>query len=150
MSDRSSGRSLAREFALSVLFASQFHESGSADEIYGDLLRTLEPRGPIDEHAKRLIETVLLEREEIDAAISPALRGWSIDRLATVDRWVLRIGVCELLFFGEVPAGVVIDEAVELAKRFGGPRSGTFVNGVLDGVRRGKSSSALNDQSETA
>ncbi len=142
MSDRSSGRSLAREFAFCVLFASQFHEEGAAEEIYGDLLRTLEPQGPVDDHAKRLIETVLNRWKEIDAAISPLLRSWSIERLASVDRWVLRIGVCELLFFDDVPAGVVIDEAVELAKRFGGPRSGTFVNGVLDGVRRGSSSEA--------
>ncbi len=136
MTDRSSGRSRAREFAFSVLFASQFHEEAGADQVFADLERSLTPERPIDDHARRIVAAVQAEREAIDARIAPLLRDWTVERLANVDRWVLRIGACELIFFDDVPAGVAIDEAVELAKRFGGPSSGTFVNGVLDGLLR--------------
>ncbi len=132
MVSQESGRSRAREFALSVLYAAEFHED--VEQVFEDLLQTPNVGGEIDPFARRLVSGVREHRVAIDAAIVERLQNLTIDRLATVDRIVLRMGACELLFFDDVPAKVVLDEAVELAKRFGGPRSGNFVNGVLDAL----------------
>jgi N utilization substance protein B len=73
---------------------------------------------------------------ELDAAIEAASSNWRLDRIATVDRTILRLGAYELLQEAQTPAAVVLDEAVELAKRFGEEDSPAFVNGVLDAIRR--------------
>ena len=72
---------------------------------------------------------------EIDALLAESTTNWELHRLAAVDRNVLRLGACELLAFPQVPFRVVIDEAVELARRYGGRESPRFVNGVLDALR---------------
>jgi N utilization substance protein B len=72
----------------------------------------------------------------LDAAIAAALTNWRFDRVAAVDRNILRIAAYELLHEPETPSAVIIDEAVEMAKRFGEADSPAFVNGVLDAVRR--------------
>jgi transcription antitermination protein NusB len=73
---------------------------------------------------------------EIDAELRAGLEHWRLPRIAAVDRSVLRIALYEFLFEAETPRIVVIDEAIEVAKKFGGEESGLFVNGVLDGIRR--------------
>ena len=83
--------------------------------------------------AKELVFGVVQARGELDALIAEHARNWRVERMASVDRNVLRVGVYELLH-GDAPAAVVIDEGVELARRFGGERSPAFVNGVLDAV----------------
>jgi N utilization substance protein B len=87
------------------------------------------------EIAERLFRGALREREKSDERISAAAR-WRIDRLAAVERSVLRMAIYELGHERETPSAVILDEAVELAKRFGGADSGAFVNGVLDSIRR--------------
>ena len=72
---------------------------------------------------------------ELDAAITPLLEGWTIDRLANIDRAILRLAIYELRYLS-TPPGVVINEAVELAKRYGTETSGAFVNGVLGALER--------------
>lgn len=88
------------------------------------------------EFAERLVLGVHEHRQELDAEIVGAARNWRLERMATVDRAVLRLAAFELFHGEDVPAPVAIDEAVELAKRFGGAESGAFVNGVLDSIRR--------------
>lgn len=88
--------------------------------------------------AERLVLGVEQHRDSLDAEIVGAARNWRLERMATVDRAVLRLAAFELLHEDDVPAPVAIDEAVELAKRFGGADSGAFVNGVLDTIRRRK------------
>ncbi len=85
---------------------------------------------------KNLGESVLQKRKEIDNVIEKAAPDWPLDKISTVDRNVLRIGLFELLFAdrAEVPAKVAINEAIELAKTYGGENSGKFVNGVLGAV----------------
>jgi N utilization substance protein B len=129
-------RSRAREFAFSVVYASAFHQPEEVDRVYRDLLVTLDMEGKLDPLARRLVDLVVAHAEAIDALFAPKLRRWTVERLANVDRWVLRLGVAELRYLPETPSSVVIDEAVELAKRYGGARSGAFVNGVLDAVAR--------------
>jgi N utilization substance protein B len=78
---------------------------------------------------------VIERREAIDAAFARASENWRLERLALVDRNILRLGVYELME-GTAPPKVVIDEALWLAHRFGGPQSASFINGVLDSVAR--------------
>jgi N utilization substance protein B len=85
---------------------------------------------------KRLLVGVLSKQKDLDAVITKAAPEWPLDKIARVDRNILRIGLYELLFSDrkEVPAKVAINEAIELAKNFGGDSSGSFVNGVIGGV----------------
>lgn len=85
--------------------------------------------------AKELVHGVVQHRAVVDRAIARHATHWRIERMAVVDRNILRLGVYELRYAG-LPASVAIDEAVELARRFGAERSPAFVNGVLDAVAR--------------
>lgn len=91
-----------------------------------------EPEGR--EYADDLVRGVYGELEQIDTIISRASQNWRVERMSRVDRNVLRLGAFELLRRPEVPRAVIIDEAVELAKRFGTEDSSSFVNGVLDRI----------------
>jgi N utilization substance protein B len=87
--------------------------------------------------AERLCRGAQASVTRIDAAITAASTNWRFDRIASVDKNILRIATYELMSEPETPASVVIDEAIELAKRFGAADSPPFVNGVLDAVKRG-------------
>ena len=84
--------------------------------------------------ARELVAAASEHAARIDALIVSASKNWRIDRMSRVDRNILRLGACELIAFPEVPVKVVINEAVELAKRFGTAESSAFVNGVLDRI----------------
>ncbi len=84
--------------------------------------------------ARDLVAAATEKSTEIDELIVSASKNWRIDRMSRVDRNILRLGACELLAFRDVPTKVVINEAVELAKRFGTAESSAFVNGVLDRI----------------
>ena len=114
----------AREHALSLCYELDVREL-SAGELLDDL-----PVAP-DEYAGILVQGVDDHRHELDTAIGKAAEHWTIERMALVDRNLLRIGAFELLHRPEVPTAVVISEAVELAKRYSTDESGRFVNGVL-------------------
>jgi len=86
--------------------------------------------------AERLAGGAQSRAAELDGAIADAATHWRIDRIASVDRTILRLGAYELLAEEATPAAVILDEAVELAKRFGEADSPSFVNGVLDAIRR--------------
>jgi N utilization substance protein B len=93
-------------------------------------------KGPAVTFARELVAGVLAHREALDDLLRRLATNWSLDRMAVIDRNILRIACYELLFEKGMPAGVCINEAVELAKRFGSSQSGSFVNGILDQVRR--------------
>jgi N utilization substance protein B len=84
--------------------------------------------------AKELVAAASTRTSEIDELITASSKNWRLDRMSRVDRNILRLGACELLAFRDVPVKVVINEAVELAKRFGTAESSAFVNGVLDRI----------------
>jgi N utilization substance protein B len=84
--------------------------------------------------AVALVRGVVARLAELDAQIGVRADHWRLERMATVDRNILRLALFELRFAPDTPAAVVIDEAVEIAKRFGSERSSQFVNGVLDGL----------------
>ena len=131
-------RHLARSVVLQTLF--EWDTSGAdATEAPGMLQRNVEEFGG-DDTDKPFMETlltgVLAKKEDLDLVITKAAPDWPLDRIAPVDRNILRIGLFELLFAdrSQVPAKVAINEAIELAKVFGGDSSGRFVNGVLGAV----------------
>ncbi|MFP4010784.1 MAG: transcription antitermination factor NusB [Spirochaetaceae bacterium] len=86
--------------------------------------------------ARLLVSGAIENIDDIDRAIRERLEHWDFSRLSWVDRAILRIGTYELLFRPDVPASVVIDEAIAVARRFGAEDSFRFINGVLDGVKR--------------
>jgi len=86
--------------------------------------------------AERLVHGVAGRQSELDRWIVASAENWRLERMAVVDRNVLRLAVYEMLEDPDTPAAVVIDEAVEIAKKFGSSASGSFINGVLDAIRR--------------
>lgn len=128
-------RRRARECAVQMLF--QIDLTGETpDVVMPRYWNEREVPGEAVAFAEQLVRGVESHRTALDEAIVAAARNWRLERMATVDRAVLRLAAYELLHGGDVPGPVVIDEAVELAKRFGGAESGAFVNGVLDSIRR--------------
>jgi N utilization substance protein B len=85
-------------------------------------------------YAQALVRGTLDHREEIDALIRGQADNWRLERMPAVDRNILRLAVYEMLFETDIPKLVVVDEAIELAKKFGSEQSGRFVNGLLDGL----------------
>ncbi|MFZ2961339.1 MAG: transcription antitermination factor NusB [Candidatus Ozemobacteraceae bacterium] len=88
--------------------------------------------------ARLLIDRVLEHRPQIDGLLETFADNWKLDRMASLDRSILRSGVCELLFFPDIPINVTLNEAIELAKKYSTERSAEFVNGLLDKIQREK------------
>lgn len=86
----------------------------------------------------RMFELVTAHRKDIDALLEKSCSHWKLDRLAKVDLAVLRLSVCEIMYLDDIPDSASINEAVDIAKKYGGEESGKFVNGVLGRVVRGK------------
>ena len=124
-------KSLARERALQCLYQLEVGR-------HTDLAAALQacshfyPEEKSHPHYHRLVNGVWSRREELDAYISRFSHHWRLPRLAAVDRAILRLALFELLYCPDIPAKVAINEAVDLAKRFGSEQSGAFVNGILD------------------
>ncbi|MDH5527512.1 MAG: transcription antitermination factor NusB [Nitrospirota bacterium] len=126
-------RRKGRELALQMLFA-QDRETmrESAIEAFWE---AAEAPSDARAFAERMVELVTAHKAELDAAISRSADNWTVDRMSRVDRNLLRLAVCELLYV-DTPVNVALDEAVEIAKRYGGDESSRFVNGVLDRAAR--------------
>jgi N utilization substance protein B len=125
----------ARELALRVLYQSEIGEF----DVQASLRQVIaEIRSPeqVASYATLLIEQIGSHAAEIDSAISAVSMHWRLERMAVTDRNILRLAVAEILFFGDVPPRVAIDEAIELAKKYGDESSGRFVNGILDAVAK--------------
>jgi N utilization substance protein B len=118
-------------------------DAGSADEreFYTQWLRT----PSLVEFSRLLIHGVTAHRAELDERIAAAAENWSVHRMAATDRNLLRLG-CYEIYYTNTPVKVVIDEAVELAKRFGGAQSAQFVNGILDKLMQRKEKSEVRSQ----
>ncbi len=128
-----SSRRKAREWALQMLFQQDLNEV-----IAQELLELFWEGNPADpeerEFAELLFKTTLENRSHIDELIRRHAQHWSLERMAAVDRSLLRLAVSEFLYT-ETPQVVVIDEAIEIARRFSTAESSQFVNGILDAIR---------------
>lgn len=126
-------RTTAREAALQMLFAIEASDA-DPDRAIDDFWRELPADAEGRAYADEAVRGVRDKLAELDAQLARASKNWRLERMTRVDRNVLRLGAWELAQKLDVPRAVVLDEAVELAKRFGAEESGPFVNGVLDRV----------------
>ncbi len=130
------GRRKARMIALEALYQLDISD-GDVREVIDAYLEGKDLRKDVKEFVLRLINGVCEHKKEIDRHISKNAENWSLNRIAVIDRNILRLAVSELLYCPDVPCKVVIDEAVEIGKRYGSEDSGAFINGVLDKIARG-------------
>jgi transcription antitermination protein NusB len=127
-------RSRGREVALQVLYQVEQNPGVSSAEIRRFIQRRLLEDRKLCEFTERLIDGVQEHQTQIDTMISQVAENWRLDRMAAIDRNILRLGAYEMLFRPEIPAKVAINEALELAKRYSTAQSSRFVNGILDRV----------------
>jgi len=127
-------RTQAREIALKVLY--QIDISG---DVYQDAMeqisKTIKDERVL-EFARKLIQKTLENIDTIDSLIKKYALNWDLDRMAIIDRNILRFAVYELVYCDNIPPKVSLDEAIELAKKYGDNTSGKFVNGILDKIAR--------------
>lgn len=122
-------RHTAREKAFQILFQLDMNDN-DPNKAMEDHLETLE----IDTFLAVLVQGVATHKTEIDDIIAEHLENWTIDRIASVEKTILRISIYEINYEEDIPASVSINEAVELANRYGDEKSGKFVNGVLSKI----------------
>jgi len=136
-------RTKAREFALQILYQIDITKSdaGSTIEDFWKN-REIDTEGVVKEFAEGIILGVIEHKDEIDKAISEAAENWELGRMAVVDRNILRMTTYELLHRQDIPPKVSINEAIEIAKKYGDRDSGKFVNGILDKINKTKRSYA--------
>ncbi len=128
-------RRKAREYALQMLFQIDLTDA-SPQLVFDQFWSNQEAEPDEREFAERLVQGVVAQRRELDRYIVGAADNWRVERMATVDRNILRVAIHELLDDEQTPPPVIIDEAIAVAKRFGSGESGSFINGVLDSIRR--------------
>ena len=125
-------RSEIREHIFKMLFQIEFNDEADMPEHLQYYLDTLEDAKEKDrEYMQKKYKAVNSHTEEIDKLLNGAAKGWKTTRMSKVDLTILRLAVYEMEWDEDVPEGVAINEAVELAKRFGGDSSASFINGVL-------------------
>lgn len=125
-------RRLIREKVLQILFASEMNPSSRelvTEELFEEIKETANR-----EFALNLINLVLSHQKEADDLIKKKVSNWDFNRIALIDRILLRMGICELLYIADIPPKVTINESIEIAKEFSTSGSGKFINGILDAI----------------
>ena len=131
-----SKRRLARENCLQSLYVSDIAHLEAASVLASFQMLDFAAEEKNFEFYKLLYSSTINNLAKIDAIISGISLNWEIERMPAVDRAILRMAVCELMILAEAPVAVVIDEAIELAKKYSTEKSGKFINGVLDNIAR--------------
>ncbi|HAK38209.1 MAG: transcription antitermination factor NusB [Nitrospinaceae bacterium] len=126
-------RRSSRELALKFLYQFELNE-GNVDEQMNSFIELNSLKDEIEVFMKELVEAVIKQKTEIDEIIQKFSENWLLDRMTVIDRNILRIGTCELLSDFSTPPKVVINEAVDIAKKFGNEDSPEFINGILDKI----------------
>ena len=140
-------RRRGRECALQLLYMWEYHRDGGFD-FNTFWIELPQEEKATRQFAERLVDGVTSNLDHIDGLIKDASTNWRIDRMANVDRNILRLATWELENISETPLKVVLNEAIELSKRFGSEDSSAFVNGVLDRIGSLLRPGALRDQEE--
>ena len=128
-------RRKARELALQVLYQIDLTglEAAPALELFCEHFEVSKKSMP---YTRLLVQGVIDNRQELDSLIGSHAENWRPERMSVIDRNILRLALYELRYQNDVPPKVVINEAIEVAKRFGNEESGPFINGILDAVRK--------------
>ncbi len=129
-------RTLSRECALQILYSVDIRKASSFAEVVNDYWQNSNKDDIVKEFAMVLVEGTLNHKRDIDKLITDYTDNWRIERMAVIDRNIIRMATFELIYMEQIPPKVAINEAVELAKRFGDDESGRFVNGVLDKINK--------------
>jgi len=126
-------RRQAREEAFIILFQQQFRENST--QILNDFFAAHENVGEQETYITQICERAVSDTEKIDALIEKYSQNWEKDRISMVSLAIMRLALCEILFFDDIPPAVSIAEALEIGKKFEGEEAIPFINGILDGVR---------------
>lgn len=126
-------RRSSRELALKFLYQSEFNE-GNFEEQLEMFWANVSVQDEIKTFMRELLEKIIQHNNEIDEILKKYSEHWTLDRMTVIDRNLLRVGVCELSYFPGTPPKVAINEAVEIAKKYGSAESPDFINGILDKI----------------
>ena len=129
-------RRLARELALQILFQLDFRKERPTATILKRFWADHPADEAVREFAEEVVRGTFKHLSRINESIVASAKNWALDRMATVDRNVLRMAAYEILYRMDIPASVTINEAIEIAKKYGNDESGAFVNGILDTIAR--------------
>lgn len=127
-----SKRRLVREKVMQVLFAFEMNDE-SLPSLKSEILNDIEP-GIDRDFANDLISKVLKNIQSLDELIKKRVDNWEMSRIALIDRILLRMGICEILYFTDIPPKVSINEAIEISKEYSTAGSAKFINGILDAI----------------
>ncbi len=125
-------RRIARERVLQILYAYTMNKDSLEALIEGMLADISD--GSDKEFARDLINRVIIHTDDLDNEIKKRVDNWEMNRIALIDRLLLRMGICEILYFPDIPPKVSINESIEIAKVYSTGGSGKFINGILDAV----------------
>jgi N utilization substance protein B len=131
------GRRKARELALQMMYQIDL-VNAKLEQMVTDFQPFQQCLPSIQDFSLDLVKRTLNNRQAIDELLAQCAQNWRIERMAIIDRNILRLSICELLYFPDIPGSVTINEAVEIAKKYGSEESSKFVNGILDAIARGK------------
>lgn len=125
-------RRFVREKVLQYLYAYEMNRD-NLNELKSELLSVIKEENDM-QFAEDLINKVIIHREEADKRIVDKVNNWEMNRIALIDKLLLRIGITELLYFADIPPKVSINEVIEIAKLYSTSGSGKFINGILDSI----------------
>lgn len=128
-----SSRRRGRELALRALYAIEMSQN-PLEEVKQDVIDSENDGIAIKAFAEQLFINAITHNAELNEIIKRKAINWDFHRIAIIDKLILRIAICELLYFEDIPPKVTIDEAIEIAKKYSTSKSGQFVNGILDSV----------------
>jgi N utilization substance protein B len=129
-------RRKAREYALQLLFQLDIRKEKPTITLFKRFWADEDPDDEVRAFAEEIVRGTFKHLHIINAKILACAKNWALERMATVDRNVLRLATYEILYRMDIPPSVTINEAIELAKKYGTDESGSFVNGILDSVAR--------------
>jgi len=132
MLSRKSKRRIVREKVLQILYAYELNED-SLTGLKHELLAEINDLSD-KAFAADLINNILKHKEDFDKRIEKRVANWEMHRIALIDKILLRIGICELFYFPDIPPKVTINESIEIAKEYSTAGSGKFINGILDAI----------------
>ncbi|GBE41759.1 hypothetical protein BMS3Bbin09_01667 [bacterium BMS3Bbin09] len=128
-------RRRSREYALQILFQLELTGAELNDDILIEFWKGIDNEpDDLKDFAHRIVRETLVNRDKIDEIIIKAAQNWSLERMAVIDRNILRAATYELFFRKDIPNSVAINEAIEIAKKFSTEESASFINGILDKI----------------
>ncbi|MBI4682385.1 MAG: transcription antitermination factor NusB [Nitrospirae bacterium] len=129
-------RRRAREYALQILFQLDLTGNKISDKVFEEFWEGNEEEQEVKEFTYQIVENTRTHLSEIDKIIKKAAENWAIERMAVIDRSILRAATYELVYRTDIPKSVVINEALEIAKKYSTEESAPFINGILDKIAR--------------